>query len=283
MTAFGLFRRLPGRRSKPGGAVGKRAYVIGDIHGRADLLEALLSQIESDIDERSSKKNILVFLGDTIDRGPDSKSVIELLLRRIPASAQACFIMGNHEESMVRAMQGETALIRPWLAHGGAATAMSYGIRTRDLAGRSDDALLEILRAAIPSEHVNFLASFRDYAVFGDYLFVHAGVRPGRSPEAQNPRDLRWIREPFLNCNDAFSHVVVHGHTVSDQPVMRHNRIGIDTGAYASGILTALMIEGAETQILQTVGAGAAESLRSSLDGSSHQKSKFGLWYRGAA
>lgn len=285
MMAERLLRRLRGRREEPSGPSGKRAYVIGDVHGCLDLLEQVVEKVSAHNNMQPSKEVALVFLGDVIDRGPDSRGVINYLRHSIPAFAQPYFVMGNHEESLLRGMWEDVSQLRAWLVNGGEECAVSYGIHPKDLAGKSDSHILRILQEHIPSEDIEFLATFHDYVVFGDYLFVHAGIRPGRSLSDQTAHDLRWIREPFLSSRDRFTHVVVHGHTVCTEPVIRRNRICVDTGAYRSGVLSALMIDGPSRATIQAIAAGETRPGpdESNSSGDRFGRSRFGAWYRGAA
>jgi serine/threonine protein phosphatase 1 len=248
-----FFRRLSAGPEYAGPA-DQRVYAVGDIHGQLDLLDDILAQIEDDIMERPLSKIGLVFLGDLIDRGPDSAGVVERLcsLRHFPA--KALFLMGNHEEVLLRVLNAEPGLAYDWLGFGGDACAESYGVPAAALQAMSEQSIAERLRAAIPPRHIEFLQGFGDTFGFGGYLFVHAGIRPGVPIEEQQPQDLRWIRQPFLS--DAHDHgcIVVHGHTISDGVDRRTNRIGIDTGAYRTGILTAAVIEGSEVRFLATGG-----------------------------
>ncbi|MEM7329354.1 MAG: metallophosphoesterase family protein [Pseudomonadota bacterium] len=227
----------------PKGKSGERAYAIGDIHGCLAETRALLQNIKTDNDYRDEAKTYLVFLGDLIDRGPDSKGVIELLLNFPFGFAEPLYVMGNHEEMMVRGLMGESELLPDWLKYGGYACAESYGLSRSQLMGQQPDALEHMLRSVIPKKHVEFLASFLDYVQFGDFLFTHAGIRPGVTLEQQNSRELRWIRDPFLNFEGDHGVMVVHGHTVSEEIEIKSNRIGIDTGAYKTGLLSAVCIE----------------------------------------
>jgi len=236
----------------PKGIPGYRAYVVGDAHGRLDLLEQLLGSIEADIAERPSEKTLLVFLGDLIDRGPNSAEVIERLRTYRAPSVRAVFLLGNHEEVLLRVLDGDAALITQWRWFGGTECLKSYGVDPNGLALLDDEAALEAVRAAIPKEHADFIASFVDSCRFGDYLFVHAGIRPGVPVGEQAQSDLRWIREPFLLDDRDHGCVIVHGHTISEDVDERPNRIGIDTGAYRTGVLTALVIEGEGRKYLQT-------------------------------
>ena len=234
------------------GPDGQRVYAVGDIHGHLGLLDDLLARIEDDILERPVATIGIVFLGDLIDRGPDSAGVVERLstLRHFPA--KALFLMGNHEEVLLRVLNGEPNLAYDWLGYGGDACAESYGVSAPALHAMSEERIAEALRAAIPPAHIAFLESFGDTFRFGDYLFVHAGIRPGVPIEQQQPQDLRWIRHPFLSDGHDHGCMVVHGHTISDGVERRANRIGIDTGAYRSGVLTAAVIEGSELRFLAT-------------------------------
>jgi serine/threonine protein phosphatase 1 len=245
-------------RQRPKGARGCRAYVIGDVHGRLDLLERLLAEIERDLVEQPSPKTLLVFLGDLIDRGPHSAQVIERLRTYGVPGLRTVFLLGNHEEVLLRILAGDAALITQWRWFGGAECLESYGVEPSAIAQLDDQAALEALRAAIPKEHAEFIGSFVDTCGFGDYLFVHAGIRPGVLVEEQVQSDLRWIREPFLLDDTDHGCVVVHGHTISEEIDERQNRIGIDTGAYRTGVLTALVIEGEQRRYLQTSEASVA-------------------------
>jgi serine/threonine protein phosphatase 1 len=237
---------------KPSGPRSHRAYAIGDVHGRLDSLKALLDMIEDDVRRRRTRKTTLIFLGDLIDRGPDSAGVIDTLRSFRPAYAKAMFLMGNHEEVMLRVLKGDTGLLGQWLTFGGAECVRSYGVDPLALGKMRPAEAIALLRQTIPRRHVEFIANFADSISFGSYLFVHAGIRPGIGLGEQAQNDLRWIREPFLTDERDHGHVVVHGHTISATVEELPNRIGIDTGAYRTGVLTALGIEGTERWFLQT-------------------------------
>jgi serine/threonine protein phosphatase 1 len=237
---------------EPAGAEGRRAYVVGDIHGRLDLLDELLEKIHADMAERGPRETLLVFVGDLIDRGPSSKEVVERLRTYRDDEVRTIFLLGNHEEVLLRILEGDASLIPSWLRFGGAQCLESYGVDPLLLTGLSDDQVIERVREAVPPEHVEFLRSFVDTCRFGDYLFVHAGIRPGVGLRDQRQSDLRWIRDPFLLDDTPHGFVVVHGHTISTEVEVRPNRIGIDTGAFATGVLTALGIEGTERWYLDT-------------------------------
>lgn len=240
------------RRDRSGGPKGQRAYAVGDIHGRLDLLDELLARIVADNLARRRARTTIVFLGDLIDRGPQSAGVIERLRTYRPDLVQTVFLMGNHEEVLLRILAGDTDVLPNWLKFGGAECALSYGIDPVDLQCRDRASALKILRSAIPKEHVTFLRSFVDTASFGRYLFVHAGIRPGVELDEQLPQDLRWIRFPFLDDESDHGSIVVHGHTISRQIDVRDNRIGLDTGAYTTGVLSAIGIEGDDRWFIQT-------------------------------
>jgi len=223
---------------------GMRVYAIGDVHGRADLLRPLLGWIAQDNAKRGPIGQVhVVFLGDLIDRGPASAAVLEILARGGETPGASYLLRGNHEEMLLAILDGETDSASAWLAHGGAETLESYGI---DPAPYFDDveALPAALYAAMPGSHIAVLHAMLGQVRIGDYLFVHAGIRPGVPLDAQEGRDLRWIRKEFLNSRADHGVVVVHGHTIAPTVQFRHNRIGIDTGAYRTGRLTALGLEG---------------------------------------
>lgn len=245
---FGLFTR---ERASARGPKGRRAYVVGDIHGRLDLLDQLLADIETDL-LSSRGPALLVFLGDLIDRGPQSAQVIERLRLYRREGVQPVFLLGNHEEVLLRIIDGDAPLIAKWRWFGGTECLMSYGVDRAALEGLDEAQSLALVRKAIPQEHVEFLRSFVDTCRFGDYLFVHAGIRPGVELSSQKQSDLRWIRDPFLTDDTQHGFVVVHGHTISATVEERVNRIGIDTGAYKSGVLTALVVDGDQRRFLAT-------------------------------
>lgn len=246
---FGLSSR---RQGEPSGPDGYRAYVVGDIHGRLDLLEDLLAKIHAELQRRPVEKTLLVFVGDLIDRGPASAHVLERLRNYKRPGIRTVFLLGNHEEVLLRILHGDAELITKWRWFGGSECLQSYGIEPGRFAYLSDQQALAIVRGAIPKEHVKFLETFVDSCRFGDYLFVHAGIRPGVELQQQSQNDLRWIREPFLLDDRDHGFIVVHGHTICEEVEVLPNRIGIDTGAYRSGVLTALAIEGADQWLIDT-------------------------------
>lgn len=240
-------------RASPKLPAGQRAYAIGDVHGRLDLLNRVLRGIEADNAARPAARTLVVMLGDLIDRGPQSAEVVEYLRSMRPDFARFRFVMGNHEEAMLDALdthEGNPHLDE-WLKFGGTATLASYGLAPAVLKGPMP-ALADAARERVPKVHLHFLSEFENYVSLGDYVFVHAGIRPGIPLHRQKPSDLRWIRDEFLT--DPYPHgaVVVHGHTISAEPEFFANRIGIDTGAYRTGVLTALGLEGTERWTIAT-------------------------------
>ncbi|HEU0044548.1 metallophosphoesterase [Sphingomonas sp.] len=231
---------------------GSRIYAIGDVHGRLDLLEELLAQIKGDIAERPSAANFVVLLGDLIDRGPASAQVIERLLNVADVPAKFSYIMGNHEEIFLRALSAEPGVAYDWLTFGGDACVESYGLNPATLNAMPEQAIADLLTETIPVRHIEFVRGFVDTVRSGDYLFVHAGIRPGVAIEEQLPHDLRWIRSSFLRDNKDHGVMVIHGHTITDEVDEHSNRIGIDTGAYRTGLLTALALEDDQRWTLST-------------------------------
>jgi serine/threonine protein phosphatase 1 len=237
---------------------GRRLYAIGDIHGRLDLLEGLLSQIVRDDAERGGPMGELIFLGDLIDRGPDSAQVIDRLMALGAERPGVRFLLGNHEEVFLNALSGDAKALRLFSRIGGAETILSYGVSQQAYADADYEGLHRLLVGAVPAVHREFLESFEDMIVAGDYAFVHAGIRPGVALADQRPADLRWIRDQFLNARIAHEKRVVHGHTISEEVVELSHRIGLDTGAYRTGILTAMAFEDEKRWVLQEHGSRVA-------------------------
>lgn len=231
---------------------GERIYAIGDIHGRRDLLDDLLIRIDADDRARGGARTQLIFLGDFVDRGPDSAGVVQRAMELRDSGRPVRFLMGNHEEVFLKALGGSLEALRFFVKIGGRATILSYGIAAADYDAMDFDALLPALVAHVPQAHIDFLRSFEDRIAIGDYLFVHAGIRPRVPFEEQVGGDLRWIRSEFLDFRGDHGAIVVHGHTITDDVEQRSNRIGIDTGAFATGRLTAIGLEGGERWFLNT-------------------------------
>lgn len=230
---------------------GSRVYGIGDIHGRYDLLAELHRKILSDAEASGCRRRVVVYVGDYVDRGPDSREVIDLLVNGPLPDFESVYLLGNHEAFLLRFL-GDDSVGLLWMMNGGEATCRSYGV---DLGASPNPAdrmlwLQDELRAHIPSAHMAFLDELLLSHCEGDYLFVHAGLRPGVPLEDQAPEDLMWIREPFLSSEQDHGKVVIHGHTPTSNPVVRSNRIGIDTGACFGGPLTAVVLEEDRQQFL---------------------------------
>lgn len=224
---------------------GQLIYAIGDIHGRSDLLALLLDKVTADAAQsRDAKWRTLVFLGDYIDRGDDSRRVVDMVLGELPQGFDAHFLKGNHEAILLDFLD-DPSFLAQWLANGADATFRSYGMDLEELIrkGATPEAWRRAFLASLPEAHRDFFETLELAVVFGDYLFVHAGVRPGVPLEAQDPHDMVWIRAPFLQSDEDFGKIVVHGHTPAREPVIRANRIGIDTGAVFTDRLTALKLE----------------------------------------
>jgi serine/threonine protein phosphatase 1 len=215
---------------------GRRVYAIGDIHGCADQLAALHAQIAQDLDRRPIAAPLLLHIGDYVDRGPDTSGVIERLCAGSPIDGVPTVnLLGNHENTMMEALAGERAAATDWLFAGGRPTLESYGV--------DPGSPREGWRAALPESHLRFLQGLALMHREGGYAFVHAGVRPGVPLDAQARDDMLRMRQPFLYSEADFGAVVVHGHTPVKHPVIRHNRIAIDTGAVFGGKLTCLVLE----------------------------------------
>jgi serine/threonine protein phosphatase 1 len=222
-----------------------RVYAIGDVHGRLDLLDALLTRIDEDDALRGPCPVQLIFLGYMIDRGPHSAGVVKRVLQ-IARHGDVRVLMGNHEEIFLRYLDGETSILPTFTKMGGRETLESYGLSDEEFATLPADLLLGRVRELVPADHIAALRRFEDVVSVGDYSFVHAGVRPGIGLLQQTPGDLRWIREPFLSDDTWHGSVIVHGHSVTPDVDARPNRIGIDTGAFMSGRLTAIGLEGSD-------------------------------------
>lgn len=243
-------QRAP-ERPLPAVPPGTRWYAVGDVHGRLDLFEELIAAIEHDDRDAPPADTTVVLLGDLVDRGPNSAGVVARA-RAWQAERRVRLLAGNHEEMFLYALE-DIAVLRHFLRHGGRQTALSYGIPREVYDSATMEELQARLAAAVPREDLRFLSSAKNYLVAGDYLFVHAGIAPDVPLEQQEEHHLRWIREPFLDHEAPHERFVVHGHTITDGIDERTNRIGIDTGAYKSGCLTALVLEGTARRLIQAV------------------------------
>ena len=248
-----LFKRPP-RPARPRIPGGLRLYAVGDIHGRVDLLQRLHASIREDGDGASANtRKTVVYLGDYIDRGLDSRAVIDLLLDEPLGGFGVVRLKGNHEDTLLRFLD-DVSFGPEWFAIGGDATVLSYGARipTKLNSTQRIEHIRAELRARIPARHLEFLGRLELMYQAGDYVFVHAGIRPGVALERQDPQDLLWIRDEFRNFPNTQGKVVVHGHSLTARPEIHDHRIGIDTGAYATNVLTCLVLEGTGRRFLST-------------------------------
>lgn len=255
-----MFERLFGRprhETPPTQAArvpdGSRVYAIGDIHGRADLLESLHGKILRDVLGFDGARKVVVYLGDYVDRGMQSREVIDLLLDRPLTGFERIYLKGNHEQALLDFL-ADARVATDWMTYGGDATLYSYGV---GLDGpRTSPGVLQTLqrkfRENLPRRHEDFMRNLVLTHIEGDYMFAHAGVKPGVALTQQEENDLLWIREEFLNSDENWGKVVVHGHTITRSPEVKRNRIGIDTGAFASGTLTCLVLEGGDGRFIDT-------------------------------
>lgn len=236
---------------------GERVYAVGDIHGRSDLFIALIEAIELDTRDSEPARTTVILLGDLIDRGPDSVNVVSLA-REWQKFRHVRILAGNHEEMFLRSFD-DAELLRHFLRHGGRETLISYGLDKRVYTKAKLEELQAIMIDLVPQADREFIANFENIIRIGEYVFVHAGIEPDLPLSEQNETKLRWIREPFLSHREPHDGVVVHGHTITQQPVDQGNRIGIDTGAYSSGRLTALVLEGRSRRYITAVDQGEGE------------------------
>ncbi len=230
-------------------------YAIGDIHGRLDLLERIQQRIVDDAMQREASRRQVVYLGDYLSRGPDSAGVVDRVREWLPAGFERITLKGNHEDLLLRFLEGEIDTGRHWLDYGGLEVMSAYGVVIADREARDDASVIAMrkdLAARIPASHLEFFRGLQISHSAGDYFFVHGGVRPGVPLAEQSDRDCLWMRKTFLNSDADHGAIVVHGHSISDQPEIRHNRIGIDTGAYCSDVLTCLVLDGEGRSFLQT-------------------------------
>ncbi|WP_454625487.1 metallophosphoesterase [Bradyrhizobium cenepequi] len=231
----------------PSAPADTRIYAVGDIHGRADLLADTIARIDDDISRRPIRYVLEIYLGDYIDRGPDSKTVLDLLAVRLVRNHAVC-LRGNHEELLQHFLY-DPAMFAHWRRLGCMQTLASYGVFPGDMPV-SEVNLQHRFLGVFPRTHTLFLRCLRDSFTCGDFFFAHAGVRPKVPIEQQHPEDLLWIRQEFLNSDEDHGKCVVHGHTPVPHPDIRHNRINIDTGAWRSGTLTCIAIEGTTVLVL---------------------------------
>ncbi|NNC73604.1 MAG: serine/threonine protein phosphatase [Sphingomonadaceae bacterium] len=242
------FRRRKNHLLPPG----ERLYAIGDIHGRLDLFDTLIDRIEADNAERGVAKVTVLLLGDLIDRGPDSHGVVERAIHWDADFATLECLLGNHEASMLAVLDGQMRWFGSWLGYGGYDTLLSYGVGSDILASGEEDEIVAAAQDAVPQAHRDWLEKCPFSVSRGDYIFVHAGIRPGVPLGKQEAKDLLWIRGEFLTTKADHGAMIVHGHSITPEVEEKSNRIGIDTGAYFSEKLTALGLEAGERWFLQT-------------------------------
>jgi serine/threonine protein phosphatase 1 len=219
-----------------------RLYVIGDIHGRSDLLDKMLELIHRDLKKHGWRDSLTITLGDYVDRGPDSRGVLDRLVRN-PFPGHYIALRGNHE-LLFESFLDNGARSEIWRQLGGLETLHSYGVPISEvMVGRGTKEAARALKLAMPKVHRAFLSSLRNSICIDNYFFCHAGVRPSVSLAQQNENDLLWIRDEFLNSEKDFGKMIIHGHSPNEWPEVRRNRINIDTGAFATGRLTCLVID----------------------------------------
>lgn len=242
------------RRARPRKAArGERIYAIGDIHGRYDLLRDMLRRIEAHSRGLPSPEQLhIVLLGDVVDRGPDSARILRYLHDWTKHARGQIMLLGNHEEMMLRAYAGDAQVIQAWMRVGGRETLESFGMTLPPQDAGLSPRLISDIRAALPDDLMTFVKGWPLTARSGDYYFCHAGVKPNVALEKQSKKDLIWIRDEFLQSSSDHGALVVHGHSITPSIDRRPNRIGIDTGAYDTGILTAIYVEGADMDFLAT-------------------------------
>lgn len=230
-----------------------RVYCIGDIHGRNDLLAELIHKIQQDAEDFTGQM-VVVYLGDYIDRGLGSKEVLDLIISSEQQGIEYIYLRGNHEQTLLDFIQ-EDSVGRSWLSYGGQATLVSYGVQVTKIPTKREDYLdiQQRLRRNLPENHYRFFMATRASYTLGSYFFVHAGINPRYPLAKQAPEDLLWIRDDFTHSRKPFEKIVVHGHTVVESAEILNNRIGIDTGAYATGVLTCLVLQDGNQRLIQTV------------------------------
>lgn len=249
----GLFGFLKTKRVEASAPDGTRVYAIGDIHGRADLLTELYEMIRADAARYTDLRKVLVYIGDYVDRGMQSKEVVDVVIDQPLPGFEIVHLKGNHEDLMLDFLE-DTRNADIWLENGGKATLYSYGVHPDGNVAPDErlESARKLLIENVPKRHMDFLNNLLPWHIEGDYLFVHAGIRPRVSLCDQDDREMLWIRDEFLSSNVDHGKMVVHGHSISWKPDIKKNRIGIDTGAFASGVLTCLVLQGTERTFLHT-------------------------------
>jgi serine/threonine protein phosphatase 1 len=251
LAALPGLRELRVRGRRPSLPAELRIYAIGDIHGRLDLLDELLARISSDIALRPTARPLYVFLGDYIDRGSASRETIDRLIEH-GNTHESVFLKGNHELIAIKCLS-DRGLFDQWLRLGGLETLVSYGVPAETLAnGKQIAELQSAFHGALPQAHFRFFRDLKNSFECGDFFFAHAGVKPNVELSRQKENDLLWIRGEFLTSKDDFGKIIVHGHTPTHEIEVAPNRINIDTGAFATGRLSCLVLEGEELSVIDT-------------------------------
>lgn len=249
-----LFKAKPESRAEivPAIPAGLRIYAIGDIHGQLALLDRLHDEIASDAAAAPDLASSVIYLGDYVDRGLHSREIIDRLLMGGPKGCGAIHLKGNHEQAVLDFLDDPTFGMH-WANFGGLETLYSYGIQDAAGLSKPEDFMgaADLFARLIPPAHLRFFKSVQLTATVGDYFFVHAGVKPGVPLDQQSEEDLIWIREEFLESDADFGKIIVHGHTPEPEPVVKNNRIGIDTGAYMTGVLSCVVLEGTTRRFLR--------------------------------
>jgi serine/threonine protein phosphatase 1 len=230
---------------------GVRVYAIGDVHGRVDLLDQLHDLIEADMARDQPQSAHVIYLGDYVDRGPDSAGVLDRLSGPEPQGLRRSLLKGNHEDMLLQVLTNQAAPSQ-WRRLGGQETMLSYRIDIHAALAEGAADLAGLLSAAMPPGHREMLDRLEHFTVLGDYFFCHAGIRPGIALDRQAPHDLMWIRHEFLDSRANHGRVIVHGHSPVDQVDIRSNRINIDTGAFATGRLSCLVLENTQRRVIST-------------------------------
>jgi diadenosine tetraphosphatase ApaH/serine/threonine PP2A family protein phosphatase len=237
--------------SENGQALPDRIYAIGDIHGCSDLLDRLVQAVARDLNEYPVEKALAVTLGDYVDRGPDSRGVLDRLISN-PFPCEYIPLKGNHE-SLFESFLSNPSVGEHWRRLGGLETLVSYRVPVRALMiGNDFEQAAQAFRCAVPPEHLQVIASLRLSLPLGRYFLCHAGVRPGIPLERQSEKDLLWIRDQFLQSRADFGSIVVHGHTPAEKPEVLPNRINVDTGAYMTSCLTCAVLDREPLRFLST-------------------------------
>lgn len=255
LTMFSFLRKLINNNGRRAYRIpeGLRVYAVGDVHGRADLLRRLHGRIVQDSQTGRERDNVVVYLGDYLDRGAFVRETLDEIANGLPSCFRKEYLQGNHEQLFLDFLD-DSSLLETWLGLGGQATLLNYGVKApgTGFSPRRAESVRESLLEAMPGEHLNFLSDLKHYYQLGDYVFVHAGIRPGIPLEKQSTDDLLWIRDDFLDSHDDHDWKIVHGHTIRERAQAHPHRISVDTGAYATGVLSCVILEDDQVRFLDT-------------------------------